>query len=145
MPNKTANNKYTYSKTYFGKPLSEWINLVHIHLSHELNWKYFPLKPGAFGYDNLAHSISWVFIKCDGTENIEKISDYVHRGWTINYIYWKDHEPWISNKEYIKPGNKLGDDRRNMCAATPYKNLPDEEKIKDKIIAQYLIKILKKK
>lgn len=144
MPKKTANGKYTYSKIYYDKTLHEWITEIHKFLSALYLWKYYPLKPGAFGYDNLAHSISWVFLKYNGSESLEIIADYVHRGWAINYLYWRDNKPWVTNTEYIKPGNVLGDERRNKCAETRFKYLCDEEKKKDLDISSYLINSLKK-
>jgi len=145
MPKKTANGKYTYNKVYYDKPLYKWISEVHIHLSLLYGWNYYRLKPGAYGYDNLAHSLSWVFIKCDGSEDLDTIADFIHRGWVVNYLYWKKNEPWKTNKEYIKPANELGDKRRDNCAKTLYINLPDDEKKKNIDIAKYIIKNIEKK
>lgn len=141
---KTANQKYTYNKSYCGQTLSSWIIDVHKHLSEERGWKYYPLKVGAYGYDNLAHSLSWIFLKCDGSESIEKIAHYSHKGWCKNYVYWRDNEPWTKDTRYYKPGGKieLGDERRNLCAKLNFSELSKEEQEQDLIIAKYIKKYL---
>ena len=40
---------------------------------------------------------------------------------------------------YYEPYNKLGDERRNTAAITEYNDLPQEEKDKDIIIANFIM------
>ena len=69
---------------------------------------------------------------------IEEFSKFIHEGWVENYIYWRDHKPWTTDKNYTKPSQCLGDKRRNDCAKTKYLNLPEDEKLKDRIIAKFI-------
>ncbi|CAH6420952.1 Hypothetical protein KVN_LOCUS81 [uncultured virus] len=138
MASISANGKFSYEKIYIDKSLNEWTINVHKYMTKELKWKYAPLKKGMFGYDNLIMSLAYVFEYCPNKLDINEVADYVHQGWTANYLYWKNNNPWSVNKFYMKPKNPLGDQRRNNCANTPFKFLPKEEKEKDLIIAKFL-------
>ena len=147
MATETANQKYQYNQTFYGRTLDDWVQLVHKNNATVNNWKYFPLKKGAFGYDNLVISLSYLFTKSGNvlqsqSINNDFLADLVHRGWIENYLYWRDNKPWNSNSNYFKPAQPLGDDRRNLCAKTEYAQLPDEEKVKDKDIANFICKNL---
>lgn len=147
MATQTANGKYKYSDEYHGKKLDEWVQETNRRNCIANNWKVNPLRPGGFGYDNLAVSIGTVFDTTDVSEirdmsKLDTIADKIHRGWTINYLFWRDNTPWIHDKRYTKPSALLGDERRNMCANTEYINLPEEEKNKDRDIACFLRDIL---
>lgn len=139
---KSANNIVDYNGLYFDKTISDWIDFVHRKMSAHYKWKYFPLKQGAFGYDNLACSIYYVFNNCSRESSVNEIASQVHDGWVINYMYWKNNEPWKTNNFYKKPSQVLGDDRRNMCAKTKFNDLPDDEKEKDVFIAEILKNII---
>ena len=135
-PTKTANGMFNYNEVYGNRKLSEWADICHRELSRESKWKYIPLKPGSFGFDNMIMSIGYLFENF--TENtIEHLADLIHQGWAINYIYWRDNKP---KSPYISPAKALGDKRRNDCAIIGYQNLPDDEKDKDRIIARTLMK-----
>jgi hypothetical protein len=121
--------------------LDDMIQKLHKYNSEQNRWKHIPLKKGCFGYDNIAISIMYTLNKVKSKEKldkctVDKIADYVHRAWSKNYIYWRDNEPWIEG--YIKPAKKLNDDNRNTLAETDYKDLPEDEKEKDKIIARFI-------
>lgn len=147
MATKTAYKDQEYSMNIgFGsnKVLSNVIQDLHKYNSKENKWFYSPLKEGAFGFDNLAISIIYTLEKVKTQEklkkiSIEKLSDYVHRAWSKNYIYWRDNEPWISG-DYIKPAKPLNDKNRNKLAETNYDDLPEDEKEKDRIIARFIKK-----
>ncbi len=145
MANKSAYKSYEYSsevgfeKTY---KLSNVVQDLHKYNSNKNGWKFFPLKEGCFGFDNLVVSICYTLNKVktqDKLKNIgiEKLSDYVHRAWIKNYVYWRDNEPWVHGK-YTKASKPLGDKNRNTLAETDYYDLPEEEKEKDRIIAQFI-------
>lgn len=138
MATTTADGTFTFSQTYNGTTLHDWINQCHKALAVSSGWEYKPLKPGMFGYDNLAHSIGRVFSTNYSTMSIDELANLVHQGWITNYIYWRDNNPFETNPLYFKPGNPLGDERRNLCANTSYKDLPKDEQNKDLIIAQVL-------
>ncbi len=147
MATKTAYKEQDYSmKIGYDdeKILSDVVQDLHKYNSKENKWFYNKLKEGCFGFDNLAISIIYTLEKVKTKEklkniSIEKLSDYVHRGWSKNYIYWRDNEPWIDG-EYIKPSKPLNDKNRNMLAKTDYKDLPEEEKEKDRIISRFIKK-----
>ena len=122
--------------------LDVMIQKLHKYNSEQNRWKHIPLKKGCFGYDNIAISIMYTLNKVKSNEKLEKCSinklaDYVHRAWSKNYIYWRDNEPWIDGT-YIKPAKKLNDINRNNLSETDYKDLPEDEKEKDKIIARFI-------
>lgn len=137
----TANGKYSYITSYHGKPLKEWIEKVHAHLSQKSNWEYRPLQPGTFGYDNMACSIARVFeAETDvKTLSLEEIASHVHDGWIENYVYWRDNQPWKTSAHFKAPFNALGDERRNKCASLKFSDLPVDEQEKDMVIARYLM------
>ena len=147
MATKTAYKDQEYSMNIgfsSDKILSNIVQDLHKYNSKENKWFYSSLKEGAFGFDNLAISIIYTLEKVKTQEklkkiSIEKISDYVHRAWIKNYIYWRDNEPWINGK-YIKPAKPLNDKNRNKLAETDYEELPDDEKEKDRIIARFIKK-----
>lgn len=136
MTNITANQKYNYDLVFFQRTLHDWVQIVHKNNAIINKWYYQPLQPGAFGYDNLIVSLYYLFTQNQNKllptlENNDFLADLVHQGWCENYLFWRDHQPWKTNKNYVKPAKTLGDDRRNLCAISSYDNLPQEEKIKD--------------
>lgn len=146
----TADGSYQYSRVMCGKPLSEWVDIVHRYMSDKSGWKYFPLSPGAFGYDNLVMSISELLIKISnkdnefsrlliGTSTVDQLANHVHEGWVKNYTYWRDNSPFLANPSYKKPAKPLGDERRNMCASLKYDDLPRDEKDKDIMVVDCII------
>lgn len=138
MASETADGKYSYLSECAGKSLADLAAKCHKALSLASNWKYVPLKPGAFGYDNMIHSIGMAFANHKVGMSVDEIADLVHQGWINNYTFWRDNLPFKKNPLYQKPGSPLGDERRNKCAMTPYAELPEDEKEKDRIIARQL-------
>jgi hypothetical protein len=131
MATQTANGRYQYAQ------LDDVIQSVHKIQCIENNWTVSPLPKGTFGYDNMAMCCAWVLSAHE--DDVEYLSDLVHRAWIENYIYWRDHQPWLlPNSPYIKPFNPLGDDRRELCARTPYADLHELEKTKDRQIVTAL-------
>ncbi len=158
----SANNLVNYNKVYYNHSMEEWVEIVNKYNSTANNWTYYKLQAGTFGFDNIVLSLYYLFENSkisDLTEsNIEKLSDYIHEGWIINYTYWRDNEPWTKSddssfgvaatfcsegakkvEDYIKPYSPLGDKRRNDCAATKYNDLSKEEKEKDRIIVKCVL------
>ena len=136
---ETANQKYKYSQEYFGKTLDSWVQDVHLQVSKINNWTYRPLNKGAFGYDNFAVSIAYLFESLNSEEKKEdEMANIIHQGWIINYVYWRDNQPWT--KGYFKPASPLNDERRNKCALTKFSDLPQKKKIKIfKLLKLFLI------
>lgn len=137
---KTANGKYRYDTIYHGRSLDQWVQGCHKYNCEINNWKYQPLRKGAFGYDNLTVSLVHLFEKLNnmGVEvnTLETLASEVHNGWCENYIYWRDNE---IKAPYRPPATKLGDERRNLCSVTSYIDLHDDEKGKDRIIVKYIL------
>ncbi len=123
--------------------MEEWVEIVNKYNSMMNHWKYNKLQAGAFGFDNIVLSLYYLFENSKSSDltkdNIEKLSDLIHQGWIVNYVYWRDNQPWKKNKDYIKPSSPLGDKRRNDCAATKYNDLSEEEKEKDRIIVKCVL------
>jgi hypothetical protein len=140
---ETANKSYKYNDSFFGKKLSDIVNSVHKHYSEKMKWTYKPLFPGTFGYDNLAISIAYTLSSIKNKKyEINELATLVHEGWIINYLYWRNNKPYLTNEIYKKPYNPLGDERRDKCASLSFDQLDKEEQDKDIIIAEYLIKII---
>ena len=147
MATVTANGQYKYNQIFINKTLDEWIQLTHKNNAQINNWKFWPLKKGAFGYDNLAISIGDLFTKHPDIEkfsqsDIHQLADVIHTGWVTNYLYWRDHKPWVNNTNYTKPAQSLGDSRRNTCAQTDYSQLPLEEQKKDIDIVTSILNVV---
>lgn len=145
MPQKSAYKSYEYdSDIGFEKKykLKDVVQECHTYNSKQNGWKIFPLKEGAFGFDNIAICIMYILNKVKSVEklknkDIEKLSEYVHRAWIKNYTYWRDNEPWKSG-DYIKSAKPLNDKNRNKLAETDYEDLPEDEKEKDRIIVRFI-------
>ena len=144
MATETANKKYKYNDEFYGKKLSEIVDIVHKYYSKKMNWKENTLYPGTFGYDNMAMSIGYALSETKDLE-IKKLASKIHDGWIINYVYWRDNQPWLTNDFYKKPYSPLGDQRRNECANLPYDKLNKEEQEKDDCIAECLINLFSQK
>ena len=101
MADLTADGLITYQQVLKGKTIDCWVQEVHCANCTENRWKYMPLKPGAFGYDNLAHSIVTA-IECDNLD-VNIMADAIHRGWIKNYTFWRDNKPYATNSRSKKP------------------------------------------
>jgi hypothetical protein len=145
MPTQSAYKSYLYDNelgfdTKYN--VKDLVQECHAYNSKANKWKLFPLKDGAFGYDNIIVCLYYIFKKIKTFEklnsiDIEKMSDYIHRAWIKNYVYWRDNEPYRTG-EYIKSAKPLNDENRNKLAITKYIDLPEEEKEKDRIIARFI-------
>ena len=133
MATCTANKKYNYDDIFHNKTLDYWIQECHKYNCEISGWKYNPLKKGAYGYDNLAIVLGNIF-----THKDENLCENIHSSWIENYIYWRDNEPYINNKNYIKPYSPLNDTRRNMLVNLKFAELDEEEKKKDEIIRDFI-------
>lgn len=135
MAETTADKMYDFNTEISGKPIWEWVSLVHFGMCISSGWEVKPLKPGTFGYDNLVYSICYAFQHNER----EKMASAIHDGWCKNYIYWRDNMPWKLDPRYYAPFNPLDDERRNKCAITSFADLPQDEKDKDYMIADILL------
>ena len=139
-PTQTANGQYDY------EPLHVYITTSHRTLSEKSGWTYQELRPGTFGYDSMAVSIGYMLEHYQPNKPIDYYANLVHIGWCINYIYWRDYRPEVKYPElYTGPFNPLGDERRNTCAKTDFKDLPFEEQQKDIIVAESVVDMIHKK
>ena len=150
MATNTAYEGISYDLPIKDKTIGECAQLIHKYNCEQSGWKYTPLKLGAYGFDNLVVCLHYVISnslaleknKRLSDEDLEEISDLIHEGWIRNYLYWTHNKPFEHNSNYIKPYALLGDDVRNMCAKTLYKDLPEDQKQKDRVIAKIIIDML---
>jgi hypothetical protein len=135
---RTANSMFEYKKEFFGIPLDTWVQETHKYHGEKYGWKHYPLKKGSFGYDNLAVSIGYALTRY--VPDKEELAKNIHKGWCMNYIYWRDEKPQETNPDdkYIAPYTPLNDERRNLCAQTDFFSLEKEEQDKDYIIAEFI-------
>ena len=139
-PTQTANGQYDYA------PLQAYITQAHQTLSQKSGWTYQELRPGTFGYDSMALAIGYMLEHYLPNKPIDYYANLVHVGWSINYVYWRDYKPEVKYPElYTGPFNPLGDDKRNTLANTAFENLPFEERLKDIIVAESVVDMMKKK
>lgn len=149
----TANGKYKYNDKLPIKniPIDHVVQSCHKYNSLACNWKIIQLNPGTYGYDNLIMSIMTVIdeiikdnqIIYSKLDDLEYISSLVHYGWSLNYIYWRDEEPYLKSKLYKKPVKPFNDPRRNKLSLTLYDQLPEEEKKQNQNIALFIQYVLK--
>jgi hypothetical protein len=142
MATCTANQLVQYNSVAFGKTYSEWVDKAHAYNCSQNGWKCAPLKPGAYGYDNIVMSLHKVFSEPNFERSVEDISRLIHDGWAENYRYWVDVKPYKTDDKYIKPSKPINDKRRNECAVTPYKDLPEDEQEKDRVFARFVLQNL---
>jgi hypothetical protein len=128
--------------------ISQWIDLIDKDASVEFGIPYKKLEIKSYPYENYLYSFlcglsaySHFGNSCD----IEILSYYIHEGWSFNYLYWRDNKPWLNNTGYIEPEKMLGDSVRDTLSLTPYNDLSEKDKDKDRIIARILYRILTKK
>ena len=138
----TANGLFNYDQKYANKTLDEHLNIVYRIVSKKCGWGNGKLGAGTFGYDNFIMSIGYVFKYCPDKLNKESICEFAHQGWALNYIYWRDNKPWLTNNFYKRPGKNLGDERRNKLALMEHKDLPADEKLSNVMIADYILDVL---
>jgi hypothetical protein len=140
-PACTANQRYQYDELINGKTLTEWVQLAHKANCRHYGWSYNELTVGCYGFDNLAVVLSFVHDRPSVAIDLESIADLVHQGWIENYTYWRDFKPYLVklNLGYTKPAKPVGDANRNTLAETAYEDLPEDEKVKDRVIAQFMI------
>lgn len=151
-PTETANKLFKYDTVFFDLSLDEWCQKAHKKNCIENRWFHKPLASGAFGYDNLIISLGYTLnkIKESGMDisdiDIEKLASWIHEGWGINYLYWRDNKPWTKKHvgNYRRPNKTLNDERRNKCLSLSYDELPEDEKEKDVILAKFIVGMLKK-
>jgi len=89
---------------------------------------------------SLAHAFTYIDEYPDLLHDVEQIAELIHDGWCINYLYWRDHKPWLKahDGDYKRPSKSLGDARRDLCAKQSYSELDEDEKEKDRIIALFI-------
>jgi len=159
-PFQTADGLYNYGKLYlsfheplvFGeitnlKPytLDKLVVLCYQESARRLGWgngHTSRIFKGQFGYDGYASSIGNLLANYKRGMSYEEMGKYIHNGWSAIYWYWRDNKPYVKDSRYIKPRNSLGDKRRDECAATEYHELNKDEKFKNVVIIDCLVKLL---
>lgn len=137
---QTANKLFKYDQIYLNKTLDQYANEIYNIMSSKHGWNSKKFLIGMYGYDALIMSIGYAFKYCPDKLNIYCLAEFIHQGWSVNYIYWRDNNPWLKSKLYKKPHNDLGDYRRNKLALTKFDDLPIKEKKSNIIIAKYILK-----
>jgi hypothetical protein len=162
---QTANGKYAFDRTFYGRTLDQWVQAAHKDNSEKCGWTYSPLKKGGYGYDNMAICCGDLLKQTPyffAITSIVGMCNMVHESWTENYVYWRDHQPWeavdtsqcsvvgaagaqpmvefkpLPPPLYFKPYKPFGDEDRESCAHTPFDQLPAEQQRKDEIIATFI-------
>lgn len=127
-PTLTANSMFSYEQDFHGLSLDEWVKNSHRQLSNQFKIEYVPLEKGSYMYDNLAVRIGYAFTTKSEDDTAENVAEYIHDGWCMNYVYWRDH----SSQENVS----TIDDQK---AITAFADLDQEEKEKYLGLATYLV------
>ncbi len=138
MATTTANKQYSFDMKLLSNTLSTLVNECHKYYSNEMKWSNTTIYPGQFGYDAMAVSLAYAINEMKQDTSETDIAKLVHDGWCINYVYWRDNKPYDTDKNYKKPFNALGDERRDLCAKQSFDELNKEEQNKDIIIAKFI-------
>jgi hypothetical protein len=117
--------------------LDEMVQAVHKKNCEASKWSFSPLKKLSYGYENLAVCIGNYLTKTPLGRIA--IAEQIHESWIENYIYWRDN--MHKHPEFIPPYTPLGDERRNTCAVTAFKDLPQDEQNKDFVLADILVNL----
>lgn len=142
MATVTANRKYRYNDEVFGRTLDTWAQEVHKYNAKMNGWKYFPLKPGAYGYDNNIVALMRVFKALEDDPDIladhDAMCQLIHEGWIENYVYWRDNKPYDKDDKYRKPAKPLNDARRNALINKRHDELPQDEQEKTVVYVDFI-------
>lgn len=136
----TADGKILYENYH------DLVQNVHEENCKFFGWKFTPLRPGAYGYDNLVYAIhdTFNFLEKEkdskDEKNPENIAEIIHQSWIKNYVFWRDNTPYEKSEKYKKPYNPINDERRNKCASTPFASLDEDERTKDIVLAKIIQK-----
>ena len=140
--------------------LREWGAVAHRALADVYGWSPVPPRAVTFGFNNLVSSVAALLTAWDPARDpardakaVEAAASFVHEGWSANYVFWRDHRPWVplsptvtlasrDDAEFVRPHYPLGDARRDACAASTYADLPEAEKEKDRIVARAVLRAL---
>ncbi len=142
IPTVTADGEIKYA------PYDAKVQALHNGNCDAYGWKYTPLTPGAYGYDNLVRTIyeveRYLAEKKDATDL--DVAAVVHDAWVKNYVYWRDNIDKILSEEtqkqkgvYRKPFKPFTDEIRDKCAATTFADLNEEQRLKDIVLAKLLL------
>jgi hypothetical protein len=147
----TADGSYAYDDipSGFTTSLRDLVQKANVYNSKHYRWTINRLKPGSFGFDNLAMCIGHTAEHISGLPSfdaasedaVEQVAALIHQGWIRNYIFWRDNKPWLKKDGalYYAAAKPLNDARRNQCAVAEYCSLPADEKEKDIVLAKWLI------
>jgi hypothetical protein len=134
----SANNKYLYNQKYYGKTLDAWTESAHRYNCLKNGWAYHPLNIGCYGYDTWIVCLGDFFSNYSRNMTCNCIATMMHNSWSKNYIYWRDNQPFLKDKRYMKPVQPLNDTRRNKLAKTSFCKLPNDEIKKNLIIVCFV-------
>jgi len=142
-PTRTANGEYDYDAPAGGATIRELVDAAHRALGAASGWEYVPLRPGAFGFDNLACSVGRVAdaLRVNPLLDEAAAARAVHGGWCANYRHWRDAPPAAPDRA---PREPLGDARRDACLAADFDELPADEREKDLVVARSVLERLRK-
>jgi len=136
-----ANGKFKYSARARVRSesltLGELVERVHRVYSRSMEWKQVLLRPGTYGYDNLAICIGNSINKGSALTPAE-----VFESWKENHVFWAAKKPYLDKPGlYSKPYNDLEGERYAKCLGS-FAELPEVEKIKHTRLALALREVL---
>lgn len=119
-PTATADGQYVYDscppvsncsplKGIQHLTFDDWVTILHRGDCEHRGWNYHPLKKGAYGYDNLVHTVAgalgalheWfqahtvIELLADDDKVMTAMRGAIHTAWSHNYKYWRDNNPQL--------------------------------------------------
>lgn len=130
--------------------LHQAVESLHKFQCNDEGWECYPLKPGSWSYDNLAHLIyvlnEWCLQEWSKKPHknftSEMLQKMVFIAWKDNYIYWRDDKPYEKDKQYSMPKKVPFNPERDARALMKYEDLPEKYKDKNIVYVNWYIKHL---
>jgi hypothetical protein len=135
---ETYNKMFRYDKVFYNVPLSIWVTECHKYMCDQLRVMYYKPTPGSFDYDTYAIAIGIVLNDAPIRSNLELLN-WLHMAKKICYFNWSQNLPYEKDSRYIKPDDPLGDPYRTKLFNLNYESLPESERNKYIIMAQFIL------
>lgn len=162
----TADGRIAFDTIVNGRTMHAWAAMAHCAMAKVYGWSPNLPQLNTFGWNNLVSSADALlrFVSTNVKkhhpltvdeavveavveavdEAVDEAAAAVHDGWVTNYVFWREHTPFVNDPwMYARPRYPLGDERRNACALASFAELPDDEKDKDRVVARALLDALR--
>jgi hypothetical protein len=142
-------NKFDSDIIYYGQTLYDWIDIVHTIICDESELAKFDID--GYGFDSYASILNIILSNIDTPDvmsymknnlDLDKYVDLAHRGWSKNYIHWKN---LILDDQTDDPTQTINTYDRNNRATTHSTNLNKNDLALYYTVIRLIFEILTKK